>query len=47
MLRKLLGFGAVTGSATLALAEGLTHDLDDADSLLGDAAPVAAGEFAA
>ena len=46
-LRKTLGFDAVAGSATLALAEGLTHDLDDADSVLGDAAPAAAGEFAA
>ena len=46
-LRKLLGFDAVVGSATLALAEGLTHALEDADSLLGDAAPVAGGQFAA
>ena len=46
-LRKSLGFEAVTGSATLALAEGLTHDLADAGSVLGDAAPVAGGEFAA
>ena len=47
MLRKTLGFDAVVGSVTLALATGLTHDLDDADSVLGDAAPPAAGEFAA
>ena len=45
-LRKSLGFDAVVGSATLALAEGLTHDLHDADSVLGDAAPAAGGEFA-
>ncbi len=46
-LRKALGFDAVVGSATLALAEGLTHDLHDADSVLGEAAPAASGEFAA
>ena len=45
-LRKSLGFAVVVGSAILALADGLTHDLADADSVLGDAAPVAAGEFA-
>ena len=46
-LRKTLGFDAVVGNATLVLAEGLTHDLHDADSVLGDAAPAAGGEFAA
>ena len=46
-LRKSLGFEAVVGSATLALAEGIAHDLEDADSVLGEAAPVAGGEFAA
>lgn len=46
-LRKVLGFDAVVGSLTLALADGLTHDLQDADSVLGDAAPAATGEFAA
>ena len=45
-LRKTLGFDAVGGSATLALAAGLTHDLHDADHVLGDAAPAASGEFA-
>ncbi len=45
-LRKALGFDAVVGSTTLALADGLTHDLHDADSVLGDAAPTANGEFA-
>ena len=45
-LRKSLGFEAVAGSAILALAEGVTHDLDHADSVLGDAAPVATGAFA-
>lgn len=46
-LRHALGLEAVTGSVTLALAHGLAHDLEDADSVLGDAAPVASGEFAA
>lgn len=46
-LRRTLGLEAVVGSATLALAEGLSHDLEDADGVLGDAEPVAAGEFAA
>ena len=45
-LRKLLGFDAVVGSVTLALAAGLTNDLQEADSVLGDAVPVAGGEFA-
>ena len=45
-LRKTLGFDAVGGSATLALAAGLTHDLHDADNVLGDAEPAASGEFA-
>ncbi|HJV62630.1 MAG TPA: AAA family ATPase [Albitalea sp.] len=44
-LRKTLGVDAVVGQATLALAEGLTHDLEDADGVLGDAQPVATGEF--
>ena len=46
-LRKSLGLDAVVGSTTLALAAGLSHDLEDADSVLGDTAPVVAGEFAA
>ena len=46
-LRRALGFDAVVGSATLVLAAGLTHDLHDADSVFGDAAPAAGGEFAA
>ena len=33
-LRKHLGVELVVGSATLALAEGVTHDLDDADTVL-------------
>jgi DNA-binding SARP family transcriptional activator len=46
-LRKALGLDAVVGSVTLALAEGLVHDLEEADGVLGDAPPAAAGEFAA
>ena len=46
-LRKSLGLDAVVGSATLALAEGLSHDLEDSDSVLGHTAPVAGGEYAA
>ncbi len=36
-LKKQLGVELVSGSATLALAAGVTHDLDDSDSVLGDA----------
>ena len=45
-LRKSLGVELVVGSATLALASGLNHDLDDADSVLGDAPAAAEGDFA-
>ncbi|MBC8055516.1 MAG: AAA family ATPase, partial [Rhizobiales bacterium] len=45
-LRRSVGFEAVVGSTTLELAADLGHDLDDATRLLGDAPPVAAGEFA-
>lgn len=46
-LRRTLGAEIVVGTATLALAEGITHDLEEADSVLGDAQPVVSGEFAA
>jgi DNA-binding SARP family transcriptional activator len=46
-LRKVLGFEIVVGTATLALADGVSHDLKDADSVLGEAPPAASGEFAA
>ena len=46
-LRKSLGFEVVVGNVLLALADGLAHDLEDADSVLGDAAPVAGGDYAA
>lgn len=47
-LHKRLGRELVTGSATLALADGVAHDLEDADTLLGDTAgdTLAPGEFA-
>ncbi len=35
-LRRQLGVELVGGSTTLALADGVTHDLDDADSVLRD-----------
>ena len=47
-LRKSLGVELIAGSATLSLAAGIAHDLDDADTLLGPAAgeDLAPGEFA-
>ena len=47
-LKKRLGVEIVVGSTTLALAEGVSHDLEDADTVLGQAAgeDIAAGEFA-
>ncbi|HEY6513318.1 MAG TPA: BTAD domain-containing putative transcriptional regulator [Burkholderiaceae bacterium] len=47
-LRKQLGADLVGGSTTLALADGVTHDLDDADGVLGATAAddLAPGEFA-
>lgn len=38
-LKRLFGTTLVSSGATLALAAGVTHDLDDADSVLADAAP--------
>ncbi len=35
-LKKLLGVDVVSGSATLALAEGMAHDLGDSDGVLGE-----------
>jgi len=35
-LKKLLGVDVVSGGATLALAEGLAHDLAESDSVLGE-----------
>jgi DNA-binding SARP family transcriptional activator len=46
-LRRSLGAEAATGEATLALAEGLTHDLHDAAVLLADEPAVVGGEYGA
>lgn len=46
-LRKLLGVDLLVGQATLALAAGVTHDLEDSDQVLGDSSPVPAGPFLA
>jgi DNA-binding SARP family transcriptional activator len=47
-LRKQTGVELVRGSTTLALADGVTHDLVEADSVLGATAAddIAPGEFA-
>ena len=45
-LRKLHGRALVCGSTTLALAEGLGHDLADSDAVLGDT-PAESTEFGA
>lgn len=44
-LRRMAGADLVTGTATLALAEGVSHDLDDADNVLGPARDEIGGEF--
>ena len=44
-LKKQLGVALITGSTTLALAAGVSHDLDDSDSVLGEAVAVVEGEF--
>lgn len=44
-LRRQLGAEVVTGSTTLALAEGLAHDLTHADTVLGEALPHIGAEF--
>ncbi|MCA0239936.1 MAG: AAA family ATPase [Proteobacteria bacterium] len=48
-LRRQAGVELVTGSATLSLADGVSHDLEDADTVLGhpDGDDLPAGEFAA
>jgi len=47
-LRKSLGAEVLAGSANVALASGVDHDLDDADTILGETAAddIAPGEFA-
>jgi len=44
-LRKLAGVEVVVGSATLALADAATHDLHDADTVLGERHDEIGGEF--
>jgi len=48
-LRRQLQVELVVGSTTLSLADGVSHDLEDADTVLGQARgdEVAPGEFAA
>jgi DNA-binding SARP family transcriptional activator len=47
-LRKTLGAELLAGSTTIALAAGVAHDLDDADTILGEtpAEDIVPGEFA-
>jgi len=47
-LKRQLGTELVTGSSTLSLAAGVTHDLEEADGVLGETAgeTLAPGEFA-
>ena len=46
-LRKQLGVDLVSGSRTLALAAGVSHDLDDSDSVLRDVEPLSGSEWLA
>ncbi|HSW22617.1 MAG TPA: AAA family ATPase, partial [Burkholderiaceae bacterium] len=46
-LRKGIGVDLVAGSATLTLADGLGHDLEDSDSVLAGSEVDIGGEFAA
>ncbi|HEY0859125.1 MAG TPA: AAA family ATPase [Albitalea sp.] len=46
-LKKQLGMALVSGDETLALADGVGHDLHEADSVLGQAAHEHSPEFAA
>ena len=45
-LRKNVGVDLVQGNVTLALVPGVSHDLDDADTVLGDLQAEFSGEFA-
>ncbi len=45
-LRRQTGVELIQGSATLSLAEGLAHDLDAADTVLGDLHAEFSGELA-
>ena len=44
-LRRQCGSDVAVGSVTLALADGVEHDLEDSDSVLGDEAAPIGGEF--
>ena len=44
-LRRIAGGALVVGTQTLALAEGVTHDLDGADSVLGDRSSALGASF--
>ena len=44
-LRRQCGVDLAVGSVTLALADGVEHDLEDSDRVLGDEAPPVGGEF--
>ncbi|WP_330833923.1 ATP-binding protein [Piscinibacter sp.] len=44
-LRKQVGADLISGTATLALAAGVGHDLDDSNDLLGDVTDEIGGEF--
>ncbi len=46
-LRRRVGTDLVVGAETLALASGVVHDLNEADSVLGDAACAYSAEFVA
>jgi DNA-binding SARP family transcriptional activator len=45
-LKKLCGAGLVQGQATLALADGVLHDLEDSDDVLAGIAPELGAELA-
>ena len=44
-LRKQVGTAIVEGVQTLSLAQGVRHDLDDSDAVLGDSAVSIGAEF--
>lgn len=46
-LRRQFGDGLLSGSGVVSLAEGVAHDLHDADAVLGEAALDQGGEIAA
>ena len=46
-LRRQIGADLVVGAAVLSLADAVTHDLDEGDSVLGDAEHAYSAEFSA